>query len=193
MPHEALFVWALAGIEDAQISLRGGLAPSRSSNLALPSAAVSANIEAMRTLVAVAALLFALGAASGSDPDTGRQITDLNGLLQIATKHYDVETVSKWLSDDYVLVNGAGDILNRPATLKDVGDRSQVWIANEPSDVTVRSYNGDCAILVDLLHLKYRYAGKVHDVLARITEVWVKENGVWRYASAQATVYKRFS
>lgn len=147
----------------------------------------------MKIFVTVAVLLFALGAGSADDAQVGTQITDLNALLQNATKNYDAETISKWLTDDYVLVIGSGEVRDREATLKDVGDRSQVWIANEPADVTVRSYNGDCAILVDLLHLKYTQGGKLHDVIARITEVWVKEGGTWRYASAQATVYKRLS
>lgn len=145
----------------------------------------------MRLLIGCFALLLCL-AATGDDSQAVSQITDLNLLLQQATKRYDDATVSKMMSGDFVLVNGRGQVLDRDATLKDIGDRSAVWIANEPSDVSVRVYNGDCAIVVALLHLKYKQAGKLHDILGRYTDVWIKDGASWKYASGQANVYKRF-
>ena len=128
---------------------------------------------------------------SVSDAQIVKQVTDLNALLQSATQKYDVPAVSKMLTDDYVLVNGKGKLFDRDATLKDIGDRSAIWIANEPSDVSVRTYNGDCAIVVALLHIKYKtQTGHVHDVIARYTDVWVKQGETWKYASAQANLYK---
>lgn len=134
-------------------------------------------------------LLFCL-AATGPDTDIVKRISDLNALLQSATERYDAATVSKMLTGDYVLVNSRGQIFGRDATLKDVGDRTATWIANDPSDVSVRSYNGDCAILIGLLHIKYRLAGKLHDVRVRYTDVWIKDGDSWKYATGQASVLK---
>jgi ketosteroid isomerase-like protein len=146
----------------------------------------------MRLLFCCCILAFCL--AAGGDDAIVRQVTDLNALLQSATQHYDVATVSKMLTDDYVLVNNKGSLFNREATLKDIGDRSAIWIANEPSDVSVRTYNGDCAIVVALLHIKYKtQAGRLRDVIVRYTDVWVKQGANWKYASAQASVYKNLA
>lgn len=146
----------------------------------------------MKHLLGCLALLCCL-AATGDDSQAVKQVTDLNILLQKATAKYDAATISKLLTNDFVLVNGAGKILDRDATLKDIGDRSAIWIANEPSDVSVRVYNDDCAIVVALLHIKYTAAGKLHDVIARYTDVWIKDGGTWKYATAQANVYKRLA
>lgn len=144
----------------------------------------------MRYVFFACLLVCCIGATS-DNVQIIRHVTDLNSLLQSATAQYDVGTVSKMLTDDYVLVNSKGKIFDRDATLKDIADRSAIWIANEPSEVSVRTYNGDCAIVVGLLHIKYKtQSGKVHDVLARYTDVWVKQGDSWRYASAQASLYK---
>src|SRR5215475_10758244 len=108
----------------------------------------------MKLILACCALLLACVSATGTDGQIDQQITDLNALLQRATARYDVEQISKLVTGDFVLVNGAGQVWDRESFLKDVGDRSAVWIANDPSDVTIRSYNGDCAIVVALLHIK---------------------------------------
>jgi len=131
-------------------------------------------------------------AATGDDSEAVKQVTDLNLLLQQATKRYDAAGISNLMTGDFVLVNGRGQVLDRDATLKDIADRSAVWLANEPSDISVRVYNGDCAIVVALLHLKYKQNGKLHDILGRYTDVWIKDGGSWKYATGQANVYKRF-
>jgi hypothetical protein len=134
-------------------------------------------------------VIYLLAVAGGSQ--AAGEVSKLNDLLQSATERYDVATVSKLASNDFVLVNGAGQIWNRDAFLKDIGDKSAVWQANDPQDVTVRTYNDDTAVLIGLLHIKYTQAGTSHDVLARYTDVWVKLDGKWRYVSGQASLYKR--
>lgn len=145
----------------------------------------------MKTVFACLAILLLGATASSGDAQIAKKITDLNTLLQSATQRYDSNTISKLITDDYILVNGGGQVWDRDAFLKDIVDRSAVWMANDPSEVSVRSYNGDCAILIGLLHIKYSQNGKVHDLLARYTDVWVKNGGQWQYASGQASVYKR--
>ena len=145
----------------------------------------------MKLLVTCCAVLLFCVSATGDDAAIVKQVTDLNALLQSATARYDTDGISKLVTSDFTLVNGAGQVWDREAFLKDIGDRSAVWIANDPSEVTVRSYNGDCAILIGLLHIKYSQDGKVHDLLARYTDVWVKSGGTWLYATGQASVYKR--
>ena len=143
-----------------------------------------------RTLLLIAALAVAAPALASDESAIGA-VTNLNLVVQKATQNYDVATISKLLTDDAELVNGAGTVWDRASLLQGVGDRTAVWERNEPTDVTVRAYNGDCAVLVGILHMRYRLNGAVHDVAVRYTDVWVLLNGDWRYASGQATAIKK--
>jgi ketosteroid isomerase-like protein len=143
----------------------------------------------MKLLLCFAAVLATLS-ATNSDAQISTQITSLNSLLQTATERYDVDTISKLVTGDYTLVDETGQIWDRAMFLKVVGDRSHTWIANDPSDVTVKSYNGDCAVLTGLLHIKFSKSGKIHDFTDRFTDVWVKDGADWRYVQGQATLYK---
>ncbi|HEY2476131.1 MAG TPA: nuclear transport factor 2 family protein [Candidatus Cybelea sp.] len=135
-------------------------------------------------------VIFATLSATTSDPQIATQITGLNALLQTATERYDADTISNLITKDYTLVDEKGQVWDRATFLKVVGNRSHTWIANDPSDVTVKSYNGDCAVLTGLLHIKFSMDGKIHDLTDRFTDVWVKDGENWRYVQGQATVYK---
>ncbi|HEV3153216.1 MAG TPA: nuclear transport factor 2 family protein [Candidatus Baltobacteraceae bacterium] len=125
-----------------------------------------------------------------ADGETAQQILGLNAVVQTATRNYDTATLSRLITDDYTLVTGSGTVWNRRSFLADAGDRSAAWEVNQPEDVTVRSYNGDCALVIAVLHMRFKQSGVVHDLRVRYTDVWVKLNGEWRYASGQATLLK---
>ncbi len=147
------------------------------------------NFEYMRTIVALALAVI----LTAGNPNAVSSIEQLNARLQDETKAYDTAGVSSMITPDFELVNGAGTVWPRTAFLADVGDKSTIWQLNKPEDVTVRVYNDDCAIVVALLHLRYVSNNRLHDLLARYTDVWVKQGGRWRYASGQATVVKRYA
>jgi ketosteroid isomerase-like protein len=138
-----------------------------------------------------AALLLSALLTAGSN--TVSSVEYLNARLQDETKAYDMAGVASMITPDFELVNGSGAVWHRAAFLADIGDRSAVWQLNKPEDVTVRVYNNDCAIVVALLHLRYVSNKHLHDLLARYTDIWVRQGGEWRYASGQATVVKRYS
>lgn len=140
-----------------------------------------------RFFMIVAAIAMIAAPARAANDAVAPRIVSLNALVQTATKAYDTATLSRLITDDYTLISGDGHIWKRQAFLKDVADRSTTWVLNEPEDVTVHSYNDDCAIVVAILHLRFRMAGKVHDFRIRYTDVWVKIGGSWRYAVGQAT------
>ena len=141
----------------------------------------------MKLIFCCAVMLATLSATNGAQIDT--QIKGLNVLLQSATERYDVATISNLLTNDYTLVDERGQVWDRATFLKVVGDRSHSWLANDPSDVTVKSYNGDCAVLTGLLHIKFKKGGKIHDLTDRFTDVWIRDGAKWRYVQGQATLY----
>jgi ketosteroid isomerase-like protein len=146
--------------------------------------------------IAYFALCATIGALSaglawaGSPDPTVEQLTQLNATLQIATKNYDTAELAKLITDDYELVSSSGKVYDRQAFMADAGDRSATYEINEPEDVSVRHYNGDCAIVTAVLHVRYRASGKIHDVRIRYGDVWVKLNGRWRYAYGEASPLK---
>ena len=128
-------------------------------------------------------------AAGVIDPLTAR-LTALNSTLQNATKAYDTAELAKLITGDYELVSSSGKVYDRRAFLADAADRSAQYEINQPEDVVVRHYNGDCAIVSAILHVRFRAAGKIHDVRVRYGDVWVKLNGRWRYAYGEASPMK---
>lgn len=148
----------------------------------------------MKTLLTCcAALLFCVAATASDNTQITAQLTDLNARLQVATKTHDVKTIDTMLSDDYTLTVDTGETWGRARFLKAVADPAVEWIANEPSDVEVRSYNGNTALVIALLHIEFKYDGKLYNVIDRFTDVWVKDGETWRYVRGQATIYKKLT
>ena len=140
-----------------------------------------------RSLLFIAALAAIALPVQAADGNVDSAIAAYNAQVQTATKNYDAAALARLISNDYTLIGGDGKIWNRDAFLRDVADRSTVWELNEPENVIVRSYNGDCALVIAILHMRYRTAGKLHDLRVRYTDVWVKLDGTWRYVTGQAT------
>jgi ketosteroid isomerase-like protein len=130
-------------------------------------------------------------ASAGSSDPIADELKQLNATLQLATKNYDVATLRNQITDNYVLVSSSGRVYDRAAFLADAADRSYAYDINEAEDVSVRHYNDDSAIVMAILHVRYRNAGKTRDVRIRYADFWVKLNGTWRLAHGEASPMKR--
>jgi ketosteroid isomerase-like protein len=130
------------------------------------------------------------GVATASSDSIGDDLTKLNALLQVATKNYDTATLKRFITDDYELVSPSGKVYDRAAFLADAADRSAVYEILQPEAVSVRSYNGDCAIVTATLHARYRVGARTVDVRVRYADVWIKFNGTWHVANGQASPIK---
>ncbi|MDP9016703.1 MAG: nuclear transport factor 2 family protein [Candidatus Eremiobacteraeota bacterium] len=143
-----------------------------------------------RHLTAIIALvLFSAGAisiatAAPEDPIV-TAVTKANDEVQLATKDYDTKTMDRALTKDFILVLNRGMIVDRAAWLTGVGDRTTVWEENKTESLTIHHYNNDCALAIGILHLRYRENKKLTDVKLRFIDVWVKQNGQWKWASSQ--------
>jgi ketosteroid isomerase-like protein len=138
----------------------------------------------------LAAMALTVPASAGEADQITDQLTKLNSTLQVATKNYDIAVLNNLVSSDYELVSSHGKVYDRAAFLKDAADRSAVYEINQPEDVAVRHYNGDCAVVTAVLHVRYRTGGKTVDVRIRYGDTWVKLNGTWRYVYGQASPMK---
>jgi ketosteroid isomerase-like protein len=123
-------------------------------------------------------------------PDPASVIVERDAALQLASMTYDVKTIRALITEDFTLISSTGRVMKAGDLLKEVGDRSVTWFANQPSEVNARVYNGDCAVVTAMLHEKCEAGGKSYDRRLRYTDTWVKLDGVWRYVAGHASALK---
>jgi len=146
------------------------------------------NRFAANAALTAAALLCALVsqpiAAAPADPLVA-EVTKANDVVQLATLQHDRKTMDAMLAKDFVLVLTHGAVEDRAAWLDDVADQQTQIDVNQTSNLTIHHYNGDSALVIGILHLRYRESGRLTDVRMRFIDVWVKQDGRWKWASSQ--------
>ncbi len=142
-------------------------------------------------LCAVCCLSTATASSASASDSVAQELMQLNSTLQVATKNHDVATLERLISNDYELISSSGKVYDRTAFLADAADKSLTYEVNEPEDVAVRHYGDDCAIVTAVLHVRYRPASTVTEVRIRYADVWIRQNGQWRYVLGQASPMKK--
>ena len=139
-------------------------------------------------LPALAVLLLAGGTlavrAATLDP-IASEVTKANDVVQLATLKHDRKTMDSMLAKDFVLVLTHGAIVSRSEWLDSVADPGANIEVNQTSDLAIHQYNGDSALVIGVLHLRYRENHKLTDVRMRFIDVWVRQDGQWKWASSQ--------
>jgi len=139
-------------------------------------------------IVAFAALLFIALAGvqirAATDPLV-TQVSRANDIVQLATLQHDRKTMDAMLAPDFVLILSHGAIENRAAWLDDITDPTAHMEVNQTSNISIHHYNDDTALVIGVLHLRYRQNSKLTDVRMRFLDVWVKQNNQWKWASSQ--------
>src|SRR5215469_6121324 len=111
-----------------------------------------------RFLTACAVLLLAGGAlavrAAAIDPIVS-QISKANDVVQLATLKHDRKTMDSMLAKDFVLVLTHGAVVDRAEWLDSVDDPQTQMEVNETSHLTIHQYNGDSALVIGILHIRY--------------------------------------
>jgi Domain of unknown function (DUF4440) len=143
----------------------------------------AANVALMAATLLLVAGLQPVAAAT-VDPLVG-EVSKANDVVQLATLQHDRKTMDAMLAKDFVLVLTHGDIVDRAAWLDDITDPQAHMEVNQTSNLSIHHYNGDAAVVIGILHLRYRESGKLTDVRMRFIDVWVKQDGRWKWASSQ--------
>jgi ketosteroid isomerase-like protein len=103
-----------------------------------------------------------------------------------ATIHNDTATLSRLVTDDYVLVNSDASVQDKPSYLADFavpGFRVEPYAIDEP----VYKLGGASALTGGLINLGWTQGGSHHTRRLRIAHFWVKNGGKWRIAYTQLT------
>ncbi|MGB8266050.1 MAG: nuclear transport factor 2 family protein [Candidatus Velthaea sp.] len=143
----------------------------------------------MRSLwTSIATLSFAastLSIATASGDTLVSDVTKANDIVQLATLRHDRKTMDAMLTKDFVLVLTHGAVVDRNGWLDDVADRQTSMEVNKVESLSIHPYNDDCALAIGVLHIRYREKNKLTDVRMRFIDVWVKQDGQWKWASSQ--------
>jgi hypothetical protein len=138
--------------------------------------------------ICAAALLLAAGsspAGAASDDPIAREVSKANDIVQLATLKHDRKTMDSMLTKDFVLVLTHGDVVDRAEWLDGIADPTDHVEINQTSSLSIHHYNDDSAVVVGVLHLRDRSNNKLSDVRMRFIDVWVKQDGQWKWASSQ--------
>ena len=123
--------------------------------------------------------------AAGSDP--ANEVRQLHRRYGDALVTKDLATLQQLWSDDYVFTNNSGAVMTRAQRLENVRSSATEIRAVDETDIRVRVYGGDAAVVTSHLVLKARYSGRESSGEYRNTAVWVKTSAGWRMVANQIT------
>jgi len=118
-------------------------------------------------------------------------VTKANDIVQLATLKHDRKTMDAMLTKDFILVLTRGAIVDRKGWLDDVADQQTKMELNQVENLTIHHYNDDCALAIGVLHIRAREKQKLTDVRMRFIDVWVKQDGQWKWASSQVAHFSK--
>ena len=120
------------------------------------------------------------------EPAPEEQVAALSEQHRLAAIKGDTKVLDAVLADDWVVVGPTGAVETKRQQEKKIKDKSLVFEAIDPKEVTVRVH-GDAAIVMGLYHIKATVNGKTVDGVFRNTEVFTRQAGTWRCVFNQVT------
>lgn len=98
----------------------------------------------------------------------------------------DSVTLSNLLADDVTYGHSTGVIQTKAQLIRSALNGEQDYKSIEPSNMSVRIYNDNTAVVNVTLKVNVSNSGKPLDVTLFTTLVWVKVNGDWKLVARQA-------
>ena len=107
-------------------------------------------------------------------------VIDLDIARMESMKRKDVNELSKFLSDTLIYTHSTGRVDSKTSLIQDI-DRIL-----EPSEVVGQDL-GDTVLLVGLAQMGVIRNGKSNEFMARFTDIYHYQSGVWRMIAWQST------
>jgi Ketosteroid isomerase homolog len=142
-----------------------------------------------KSLFAIAAALSLLMTASVVAQSTGNteeQIEKLENDRAQAVVKGDVASLDKMTSDDYTIIDRAGRMRDKQATMAAIKSGDIKLTSNKLSDLKVRVY-GDTAVVTGRSDAEGSINGTPSNGPVRFTRVYVKKDGQWQSVAFQQT------
>jgi len=117
------------------------------------------------------------------DAKTDQEVLKADADCNAAELRADIKTMDACETDDFTHTHANGEVEYKPGYLKGVGSGEHKFLTLDKTDVRVRSYNGDSAVVESRIHLRANNSGRIADVNNQLITVWVKQQGKWREAA----------
>jgi ketosteroid isomerase-like protein len=141
--------------------------------------------------LALSALL-SVGVAQASPDQDRAAVAALDTAYQAAVERNDANAMGAILSDDMILVVGAGAVYTRAQLLDSARDQDAIYEhqVEDAGTQTVRLFGSDTAIVTARLWLKgrYRQSGQSFDRRLWFSDTYVRTPQGWRYVFGQSSI-----
>ena len=141
----------------------------------------------LRTL-ALAAAAFTVVAAAGVVDDQ-KTVAALDTEYQQAVKNNDAPSISRLLSDDFVLILGTGRAFSKADLVNEARTSRRQYKHQESTERTVRVW-GDPAVVSAQLWAMGTENVKPFEVFIWFSDTYVRTPSGWRYCLGQARRYR---
>jgi ketosteroid isomerase-like protein len=145
-------------------------------------------VTARVAVSAISALMMTMSAAASVDDDR-RAVAELDRAYQAAVKANDVATMGRILHEDFVLVLGNGESVDRNDLLREAREGLYHYDQQDedPGTQTVRVW-GDTAVVTARLWVKGQRGGKPFDRRLWFSDTYVRTPDGWKYVFGQASL-----
>jgi len=110
-------------------------------------------------------------------------ITSAQQRFDAAELAADTATLQELLAEDFLSIGPKGFLLSKAEWI----DRHVhfTYHALETSDVDIRTYNDDTAIVRNIQRNRATYQGTESEIAVRVSQTWVRQGGAWQLAGIQ--------
>ncbi len=122
-------------------------------------------------------------AARAGDTKTEQDVLKADADCNAAELRGDIKAMDACETDDFTHTHASGEVEYKAGYLKGVGSGEHKFLTLDKTDLHVRSYNGNSAIVESHIHLRANNSGRIADVNNQLMTVWVKQQGKWREAA----------
>lgn len=104
-----------------------------------------------------------------------------------AELHHDSASLSRLMSDDLVMTETDGSVIDKAQEMAFVGDSNAHLEVLETNDMTVHVH-GNTAVVVGAFHEKGIYHSKPFEHKGRFTDTWIRRDEMWQCIASQFSI-----
>lgn len=143
-----------------------------------------------RYFVAIAGLFLLLALPNGvfaqaSSGNAESEVKDAVEKYRVALMKNDAAALKQIWADDYMFINGAGQVLTKDQRLANLSSGA-TSLDISMADMKVHVY-GDTAVTTGQVTIKGKYSGKESSGSYQSSTVWVKRGTTWQLVANQLT------
>ena len=116
---------------------------------------------------------------SEKDRDSEKEILEVESKFGEAMIQNDVEAIGRILSDDWIIIDPEGGVVDKSRFLDVIRSGALKHEAMDSEDIRVRTYPNTTTVTA-VTHTRTKYLGKEFTTHERATDVFVKKDERWQ-------------